>query len=433
MYHMIIQILFLALLVFNHAAHSEPAVPQLYVTLPGDVLGIDTPEQEAPPSKLLLRWYAVSLDGRNLRIDPITRTRSPDWTVTSRSTGTTAASGATAISTNAAELVSHALALPDSALLAFRFAEDEPITSSPRIPFGIYPSAVPPFLLTTELQVPAAMGGKDSWILSTEYVRRKDDQLLAGSLALIATRSSAKRLVLVPPAAGMAFIRQEVLWAGRIATSIRALEDSAPPSLLLRRTWVTGEVDYVVVIDGAIGNAYFDPDRAMRSYSSGVMESESFWRHVTQRRQPPSGKFGMAAFTVKAEVWDDSLRRIAETELPETLFDRQLVINAEPVRFTIEYLPRWIAQNQERSSTSDEFFWDGPLLVKVHLRGKSQVLLQLGALESDFRIQLDQLNGELAIEASVRPNYNNEFVYYWVWSEADGRFLRLLRSGSQGC
>lgn len=427
MYRVLVKTLFLALLAFNQAVHAELVPPQLFVTLPGDVLAIDSPGSQPPPSELPFQWYSVSIDSGNLRVDSATRTRSPDWTVVRRSTGVTEIGGTVADSTAATEPARHALALPTSALLAFRFDGGEPITSSPLIPFGTYPSAAPPFLLSADLRVAVAIGN-ESWTLSTEHARRKDGQLLAGSLALAATSPSGERLILVPPAAGMAFLRQEVLWVGRVTSS-------SLPSLILRRTWVTGEIDYVVTFDGAIGYARFDPDRAMRSFSSGVEEYESFERHVAQRRQPPNGKFGAAALAMSEDLWNASFERITETGLPGTLLDRQLSANAAgPVRFTVEYLPRWTAGDKERSSTNPEFFWEGPLLVKIHFRGKSQVLLQLGNLDGGpFRIQLDQLNGELAIEAAVSPHYNNSFVYYWIWSEADGRFLRLLSSHSQGC
>jgi|GEM_PF-4494243 len=372
MYRIIIRALFLALLAFNHAAHSEPVARELLVTLPGDNLefhSYEPLERETPPAKTSFQWYSASLlENGSLKIGSVTQTRLPDWVTTVNFTNTAETSDTSATSAAEVEPVNyeHALDLPDSALLGFKFYDpDEPITDSPLIPLGTYPSAAQPFLLTTELRVPVTIG-KESWTLSTEYVRRKDGKLLAGSLALIATNSSGRRMVLVPPAAGMAFTRQEVLWVGSIAIRTRAPKDSVPPSLILRRTWITGEIDYIVLIDGVMGDAYFDPDRAMRSFSSGEGEHEplQFFRHVSQHRQPPSGGFGVAAFEVPNDGWFGLGKPIAETGLPETLFDRQLVVNDEPVRFTLEYLPSYVSYPEEPSSASKQFLWEEQLFTR---------------------------------------------------------------------
>jgi hypothetical protein len=258
-------------------------------------------------------------------------------------------------------------------------------------------------------------------------VRRKDNRLLAGSLAVIASGPGKERRVLVPPAAGMAFVRQELLWLGRM-TPTQAID------LLLRRTWITGEVDYVLVLGNSMGFAYLDEDRPFMAFSSGADDSESFVRHTAQSRQPPNGSFGVASFSVSAEAWNIAFQKLADSGLPGTLVDRVLTLDAEPLRFTVEYLPRWSAEHGVRTSTTEDYSREGPLLIKVHFRGRTQVLLQTGSLEDGaFRLQVGHINGEAAIQVSLSPRYNNSFVYYWVWSQIDGRFLRLLKSHSQGC
>ena len=469
MSRVIVQIFFLALLVFSHAARSEPEVG-LHVTLPGDIMCCDTPEQQAPPAKLPYWWYSASINGGNLKIEPVTQTRQSDWIVTRRPINPSANSGADG---NAKSTPNHSLDLPGPALLGFRFSDrlsdiygyKDLITSPPLIPFGTYPSAAAPFLLTTDLRVPIGKG-KDSWILSTEYIRRKDGKLLAGSLSLIATNPSGERMVVVPPGGG-AFIRQEVLWVGRIAARTRNIpKDSVLPSLIMRRTWLTGGIDYVVVIDGAIGGANFNPDRPT-SFSNFADDDEVESRHITQHRQPPSDEFGVIALDVlgvREELWD-ALSRIEATGMPGMLFDRQLVMNTEPVRFTIEYLPVY-SESRWHTSSGEEIFWQAQALLKVHFRGKSQVLLQVAGVGIDsLRVHIGQLltfafvmslvvmakprplagfktksvteltrrlvNGGLAIQASTNFEHTG-FSDYWVWSEADGRFLNFFGE-SGGC
>jgi hypothetical protein len=390
----------------------------------------------APPAKLKFQWYSVSLlKNGSLEIGSVTQTRSPDWIVTVEPS-----------EDEPVAPVSHAhtLALPDSALLGFRFLgeddagknQEEPATHPQRVRLGTYPSAAQPFVLTTGTRIPITIG-KESWILFTEYERRNDGRLLDGSVALVATDPSGERMVLVPPAVGMAFTRQEVLWIGRIATRIREPKENVPPSFILRRTWITGEVDYIVVIEGETGYAYFDPDRAIQSVS--YCQERGAARHVVQHRQPPTGEFGSAAFKVPLDVWTNLEKQISATGLPGTLFDRQLVVNGETIRFTFEYLPSFeIAEDASIQDTSRSPYYPwGKVLVKVHFRGKSQVLTGSSADGSDgdfpFRVQVGQLNGELAIRAEAYPTYCTHLLYYWVWSEADGRFLRLLKSDSQCC
>ena len=108
------------------------------------------------------------------------------------------------------------------------------------------------------------------------------------------------------------------------------------------------------------------------------------------------------------------------------------MLNGEKIRFSFEYLPRLAANDSGPSSS--QFMWEGPVLVRAHFRGKSQILQQTGPLDgSALRLQVDMLDNEPAIEMSWAPHYNNSFVNYWVWSERDKRFLRLSRAQAQGC
>ena len=78
--------------------------------------------------------------------------------------------------------------------------------------------------------------------------------------------------------------------------------------------------------------------------------------------------------------------------------------------------------------------WRGPVVLRVHYRGASQPLLELGELEgSPLKVQAGTIDGMPAIEVSYLPDSNNVLTYHWIWNEELKRFQRLARNQEQGC
>jgi hypothetical protein len=288
-------------LLLSNSVHANAETPSLYLHAPGTTLDSELPENAPPPPTLLKRaWYAVSLDGSTLVLDRSVTTRAPDWQFTQRSTSTQA--HASTVKLNPLAPSRHALAMPEAAMLAFRLDEKMPFKA------GRYPSVLPlPILLHDRWNAAFRANGK-KWTASTESVRRKDGALLAGSLQLVATSDTGEKLVLVPPAHGMAFQRQELLWLG-------SLQSNSQLDVLLKRTWITGEIDYVLTIGKAIKSQTIDLDYPHTYFSSGVEESEGIATHISQKRPRPEGKFGVAAFSISEENWNQAVDGAADQML----------------------------------------------------------------------------------------------------------------------
>ncbi|MDO6387000.1 hypothetical protein [Uliginosibacterium sp. 31-12] len=407
----------LAALLLSGSISARPEAPMLLMSTPGEALVVDIPENPPlPPMQLKDAWYAVSLEGQTLILSRTDKTRVPDWQLVARKTGPTP---------QTTTPVRHALTLPAPALLAFRLMSTGGNEKLPALKPGSYPSALSAPALLHDRWVASVQANGKPWSLSTPSQRRKDGALLAGSLQLVATDAKGEQHILVPPAHGMAFERQELLWVG-------ALRSDSELDLLLKRTWLTGEVEYVLKLGDSLGYARLDTDYPIQRFAQGIEEYEGTETHASQQRRLPEGKFGLAALKLSEEAWNQAIASAESEGLPRQLFDRQLMLNGEKIRFSFEYLPRLAANGSEPSSS--QFMWEGAVLVRAHFRGKSQTLQQTGPLDgSALRLQVDMLNGEPAIEISWAPHYNNSFVSYWVWSERDKRFLRLSRAQSQGC
>lgn len=400
-------------------AYADPAPPTLLLTTPGEVMVTDVPLQALPPRRMTRAWYAVSLKDGALVLDRVVTTRKPDWTLTTRSTAI--AGGPTEMAAPEVPPARHALDMPDAAVLGFRLSDTT--DSEAAFKAGVYPSFLRlPVLVQDRWKASFSVDGAD-WTLLTQSSRRKDGALLAGSLALFA--DNGRRQLLLPPAHGMAFERQELLWVGR-------LRPDSELDLLVKRIWITGEVEYVLRVGHALGYALIDPDRPIQFFSSGVEESEATDVHVAHKRQLPQGKFGLAAFSVGEEAWNSALAEAERQGLPAFLFDRQLSLNDEKVRFTMEYLPRIV--NSGSAPSSSMLMWEGPIIIKAHFRGKTQALLQTGAQDGGgLRLQLGLHDGEPAIQMSFSPHYNNGFEVWWVWDATQQRFVRLYKVHQQGC
>jgi hypothetical protein len=268
--------------------------------------------------------------------------------------------------------------------------------------------------------------GKRKWDFSVTHERRPDGKLLAGSIEILATSgpSNASTKVLLPRAGGMAFTRQELLWLGD-------MNNDSEPDLLLKRTWVTGEIDFVMVVSSmGLATAYFDPDRPIYYFSSGVgMEDEELQEHKDRRpMQAPPEFINKGSFSIRDEVW---WKLVAEAALlPKVLDDRQFELDGENIRFTLEYLPR----AKEGLSSTNHYHWDGNVLVKVFFRGRSQVLMQAASPDGDpFSLFIGLVNGKLGIKINYQPHYNNMFTRYWIFDEVEKHFRRFSIYHEQGC
>lgn len=420
-------LLLATLAVFSPLAGAQADRLGLTLSMPGSPLRDAALESARPPARLPPGWFAVALEHGALRLQAVTQTRPSDWSLVTTRTPEEPA-GAAAMSrpapSSVLEPARHALDLPPGALFGFRFAADT--TAARSVKPGAHTSLVPATLLRVDTRL-AVVRGDERWTITTESKTRPDGALLAGSLALVATNAQGQRRVLVPPADGMAFARQELLWLGTLA-------GGGGLDLLLRRTWLTGQVEHVLVVGGAAGHGVDDADRPYAVFASGIEATSGLERHRDQPRQRPGERFGSAAFAVDEEAWNRELQRLEGAGAAGTLLDRRLTLAGEALRFTVEHLPRWRAAEAEANSSPPDRHWSGPLLVKVHFRGRSQVLLETGALDGGpTRVQVDLLNGEPAVQLQIWPHYNNNFLHTWVWSERDGRFLRLLTRQDQGC
>lgn len=405
-------------------AADAPAL-SLFLSAAGEASPFGMPDTAQPPWKLPAPWYAVSLQDGQLHVDPVHRTRAPDWHQDYKITDPAqhpADEGPTP---------RHALDLPDGALLGLRLAEAADLLKSSRpLRTGNYPSALPvPITLHDRWQATAQVNGQ-SWHLSTTSQRRKDGALLAGSLSLLAQRDGGAAIVLLPPTAGGAFEREELLWLG----SLHASAATPDVDFLLKRTLLTGEVQYLMRLDGVIGTTMFDPDHAYDVFSSGIEAYQTTERHAQQMRPPPPERIDGPSFAIPDTDWNAALDAASKDKLPKTLFDRQLMLDGDKLRITIEYLPSVEATGTpgEIYLSSGSSFSNGPLLVKAHFRGKTQILLRAERLDDAFSLLAGMLRGEPAIMMGV-PYYNNYMSYDWVWDAAQQRFVRLYQAQAQGC
>jgi hypothetical protein len=380
----------------------------IYVTRPGDPL-LDTPTRIAAD-----HWKAVSILDGYLVISEVSSTVEATDYVVEESPHDYGSQK------NYNELFAPkkrpALKLPADALLAFRHEERE---DTQRVKAGRYATMVPSGTVISDGWHSDLRIGEKRWRIEAEYQRRKDGRLLAGSMVLtLAEHDGTNARELLPRANNQAFERQELLWLGNFNA-----DDL--PEMVLKRTWITGEIDHVLIVGSRFYTLNFDPDSPYAAFSSGVEESFSITRPLAQTNPFPAGKFGAGAFSVPEQRWNGVLDQ--KPELPLLLEDRTLPLDGEPVRFSFEYVP--MAQTDR---TSIDNFWGGPILVRVHFRGKSQVLMQTGFQDGEpFRVQVDLIQGKPAIQVSHRPHYNNSFTRYWIH---DGtRFRRLSIQQDQGC
>jgi len=380
------------------------------------LVGVDEPLLGPDDPSTRTAWRSALVTGAELVVAPVPGTRPSGWRLEETTLSST--SPGKPVSTERTEPPT--LATPDGALFAFQFlAGDVP---PPAIATGRYPSLLPtPALLHTTWSADVDLHGR-RWRLSTTHEKRGGGALLAGSMALLATDASGRRETLMPPARGMAFARQEILWLGD-------LDGDDALDVIIKRTWLTGKIDYLLVVGRWRGSVTVDPDRPSRYYESGVGESASELRHRSQLVTVPPGRFGSAAFAITDEAWNAKLN---QTDGKATsLYDRHLPFGDDKVRFTFDYVPR--SAGEVPSSTPEAFTWGGPVVVRAHYRGRSQIIAELGQLESALRVAIGSVESRLVVRIEYMPHYNNSLTYEWVWNEEQGRFVRIAESHVQGC
>ncbi len=359
------------------------------------------------------RWYSVRIIGNRLFLEPVRGIRRPDWHQEHEDLAQTMGA-----------IYGAAPDMPEGAIFALRILHESTPRALPIRAQG-YPSLLPvPAVLEDKWHQKFSMGGR-SWIIQTRYERRADGALLAGSMELELNVPNEGVRTFLPAANHMAYSKQELMWLGDI-------DQDGEPDAVLRRVWITGEQDYVVVLGGRFESVYVDEDFPVRIFSSGVEETTSILRHVSQKYPLGEAKF-TSAFNVPESIWEKLGGGAERPAEPVQLADLKIDHQGESLRFSLDYLPR--KSDEKNSSTVDSgSMWIGETLVRVTYRGRPQVLLQAQKPDGGlFRVEIGDLSGKTVIRISYPPHYNNSFQYYWLYSEEESRFKRVVIDQSQGC
>ncbi|SMC21091.1 hypothetical protein SAMN02745857_01114 [Andreprevotia lacus DSM 23236] len=400
------------------AQSSQAADGSLQLALPGSTLAAAAQNDK----HALTGWYALSITDGVLNVTPAESAVPSD---------TLQVSGKRADQLLAGKPLQRppkpgglTVKSPPDALLLLR-VEQETGKAAP-LPTGQFAGSVAPDTLREGWAASGELAGR-TWHFAVAHKKRPDGKLLAGSLRVTATPDapSAKPTLLLPPANGMAFARQELLWLGD-------MNNDGQPDALVRRTWVTGEADYVLVVSPMLATAYYDPDHPASYFSSGVEPGSNIMQWHKSRPVPGPIKFvGMGNFSLGDQAWRLLLPDAAAEPLPKVLTDRQFKLNGETIRVTLEHLPR--TQNEAVSTTSD-FSWDGSVLVRVTFRGKSQVLMQAAPPDDgQFALSVGLIDGKIGVKIEHQPHYNNSFTRYWLFDDTEAHFRRLQSEQAQGC
>ena len=408
----------IAALCLSLGCGSAPASAEIRMLAPGDAL---TAYDEArPPASEVASglWQSVRVtrDGLSIRTVSALRTSDhesaqggPEHSWLDFGPGDFKATG-------------EALDLDDDALFGMYLIDGR--TGRPLLRDGEFASALPgPTLLRSGWQADVRVDDA-TWTLRTEHQVQADGRLVPGSLQLHAVDGTGKSSVLVGPALSMVFERQELLWIGD-------LDGDRQLDVLVRRIHIDGQVEYWLRAAGVIGFALVDGDRPDRGYSSGVEESIVVQRPRQASFPQPPTRFGIAALSISEEDWNAWLQSPSSTATVR--YDRTLMLGDEPLRITVESVPRPGDEGtQEDSSTT---YYGGGMLLRAHFRGRTQVLADLGWLDgSPLQIQADLVDGVPALQMQYMPHYNNQFTYYWRWSdEGRPRFRRWATYHAQGC
>lgn len=390
-------------------------------------------QPQRTPVKLARPWFALRLRGTALEVSEVTRTQ------VSRDQFAAVQTGSASTLTPPKQKFQHVLDLPPGALMAVGMVYDQSSDASLRALVGRHPNLLAsPALLTAQwrLSLPPAPSAQASerWELFTDVQRRLDGQLLAGSMRLMARQGSQGAVMeLIPPAHGMAFQRQELLWLGW-------LPGQTAPGVLLRRVLLTGEEEHLLIVNDQIAIARHDPDAPTVSFTSGVDEDAGYEQIPFGQKRPSEDIAGQATLQFDAQEWVRRMEAAEKTPLvPQRLMQQQTSLGNDVLKVFIDYLPRltWTQGGDnatpEKSSASPNV-WGGSLLVKVEFRGKTSVLMEAGFLEDPLSITLGlSSDGTPGLQMNYDPHYNNSFSRSWIWDDSAGRFRRWTNRQSQGC
>lgn len=429
---------------------AQAAEYRLELGYPGDEL-----HQGNRPKKTKLsswvatqRWSALVLKDGALFVEPVTEATESDWVSVSGGDADRMLEGRAP--KRSAKPTGISLKSPAGTIVLARLVDQfgSPVAMNP----GQYASSVPSMVLREEWMASAEIAGR-KWRFYTRHQKRPDGRLLAGSLEILADdlQSNLRQMVLLPPASGMAFAKQELLWLGD-------LDGDAEPDILLKRTLLSGHVDIVLVVGTMRQFVSHDPDLPASFFSSGVEpESNGFSWNRNRPLVVPISFASHGIFSVREEVWlkklypnatqhDQDVQQSEPTEsrstgeppfqrqlptLPVSISDRQFNFKGETIRFTMEYLPR-VESPQESSGNRPA--WGGDVVVRVFFRGKSQVLMEASPPDGGaFELAVGVIGEEAGIRVRHQPHYNNSFIYYWIYDKEDQRFRRLSSEQSQGC
>lgn len=406
----------LSLLAMLIATQSRANDAWLQLALPGQPLNRSGQYEKAPRPG----WYALSLKEGVLAVEPADISVPSDMLYVTGKRADQLLAGK--LLRRPAKPNGFSAKASADTLVLMRIEQD--IGGHRQLTPGQFPGSIAAGILREGWTATGEIGGR-KWDFSVTHKKRPDGKLLAGSLKILAVpNTNTIPRVLVPPASGMAFTKQELLWLGD-------LNSDGEPDLLLKRTWVTGEIDFVLVVSQMLATAYFDPDYPATYFSSGVEPDSNTFEWHKDRPLPAPVKFvNKGTFSIGEEEWIRLLPDYA-SPLPKVLADRQFKLNGETIRFTLEHLPR---TENEAVSSAGNFMWGGSVLVKVNFRGNSQVLMQAERPDSgQFSLSIGLVNGKPGVKINHQPHYNNSFIRYWIFDEAETRFRRLQSEQSQGC
>lgn len=313
------------------------------------------------------------------------------------------------------------LLTPHDSLMLVRIQANEGMMA---LAAGTYPSLSEPQDVDANWTSTAILGNQ-RWHFAASTQTRADGRMLDGSLAIQASseRDGTLETPLLPAASGMAIQRQRLLWLGDV-------NDDGIPDLIVERTWVTGEMDRVLVIWPMIAVTYVPTDDPATYFASGVdPESNRFVWHRGQT-VPSVLQFEHAVtFAIGEEAWArrwDPERKDA----PQVMAQEELTVDGEALQVRLEYTPRVSAA----PSSAGNYFWDGSVLVRIIYRDQEQVLLQTGQPDGDaFSFTFGLASGKPAIRIRAQPHYNNRMTHEWRFDQSTGRFRQTLRIHEQGC
>jgi hypothetical protein len=262
----------------------------------------------------------------------------------------------------------------------------------------------------------------DTQVISAEAIRRSDGRVLDGSMTLGVAEDGGSDRSVALPGSGRSYAKQTLLWVGGFS-SYQIVD------FILKRTWPTGEIDYVFTVGSMSGFAYVDPETPQREISDGDGKTRLLWTRSGSAPKPIPKRFGSAAFSISGEdvaTWYELSRPDDNwVGLPRILVDRTLHLAGERARFTVSYSP-------QGDISPYGGIWGGcwssvcgshENLLRVNFRGRTDALLFLSSEASrpPYRIQLGRIDDSPTIKVEENPRS----VRYWRWTDNDGgRFQR---------